>query len=267
MAQFSQMVRSLTDVLSGETDVRGREMFHPKGPTFFELAVQALSSTEKGYDLLAPKFDYTPFRTPDAVLEAVAAHIGDLASVGSALDVCCGTGAAMRMLRPLCHDQVVGLDMSEGMLSVGRERTAAAPGDAELMFLRANALNMPLVAEFDVVVCFGALGHILRKDQPRFVEQISQVLKPGGRFITTTSNMPPLWSKRYWTLRSFNCAMHLRNLLLTPPFIMYYLSFLLPEAKNLEAHSFDVEVCEEVFEGKFEDLRLVIATRTNTDCS
>ena len=40
-------------------------MFHAKGPTFWELAVQALSSTEHGYDLLAPKFDYTPFRTPD----------------------------------------------------------------------------------------------------------------------------------------------------------------------------------------------------------
>ena len=28
--------------------------------------MQALSSVEDGYDLLAPKFDHTPFRTPDA---------------------------------------------------------------------------------------------------------------------------------------------------------------------------------------------------------
>ena len=34
-------------------------MFHPNGPSFFELVEQALSSTERGYDLLAPKFDYT----------------------------------------------------------------------------------------------------------------------------------------------------------------------------------------------------------------
>ena len=39
-------------------------MFHPQGPTFWELARQALSSTQRGYDLLAPKFDFTPFRTP-----------------------------------------------------------------------------------------------------------------------------------------------------------------------------------------------------------
>jgi len=33
-----------------------------------ELAMQALSSVEGGYDLLAPKFDHTPFRASDGVL-------------------------------------------------------------------------------------------------------------------------------------------------------------------------------------------------------
>ena len=43
-------------------------MFHGPGPTFFELARQVLSSTERGYDLLAPKFDLTWFRTPDRLI-------------------------------------------------------------------------------------------------------------------------------------------------------------------------------------------------------
>ena len=47
-------------------------MFHPDGPTFWELARQALSSTTRGYDLLAPKFDVTPFRTPDVILRKSA---------------------------------------------------------------------------------------------------------------------------------------------------------------------------------------------------
>src|SRR5437763_10148780 len=98
-------------------------MFHAKGPTFWELAVQALSSTEHGYDLLAPKFDYTPFRTPDAVLARVGEHLAPLGPFTSGLDVCCGTGAAMRMLRPLCRERVVGLDISAGMLGVARQRT------------------------------------------------------------------------------------------------------------------------------------------------
>jgi hypothetical protein len=51
-------------------------MFHPQGPTLRELLVQALSSTERGYDLLASKFDYTPFRTPEAILRPAMAQLG-----------------------------------------------------------------------------------------------------------------------------------------------------------------------------------------------
>src|SRR5437667_12560782 len=98
-------------------------MFHPQGPTFWELAVQALSSTRHGYDLLAPKFDYTPFRTPQPILEAVAARLAPRGPFGRGLDLCCGTGAGLAMLRPLCRDSVVGLDFSEGMLTVCRQRT------------------------------------------------------------------------------------------------------------------------------------------------
>src|SRR3954468_20283783 len=99
-------------------------MFHPNGPTFRELAVQALSSTERGYDLLAPKFDYTPFRTPDSILARVGEHIRTLGPLTAGLDICCGTGAAMRTLRPFCRDQVVGLDVSAGMLTEARRRTS-----------------------------------------------------------------------------------------------------------------------------------------------
>src|SRR5262245_782509 len=139
-------------------------MFHPQGPTFWELTVQALSSTERGYDLLAPKFDYTPFRTPDDVLQRVADDIRPLGPFAACLDVCCGTGAAMRIFRPVCRDRVVGLDMSAGMLAVGRKLLADAPGAARLEFVRGNALAMPFEAEFDLAVCFGAFGHILVHD-------------------------------------------------------------------------------------------------------
>ncbi len=53
-------------------------MFTKQGPTVRELAVQALSSTERGYDLLAPKFDHTPYRTPDQVLDAVTREVRGL---------------------------------------------------------------------------------------------------------------------------------------------------------------------------------------------
>ena len=50
--------------------------------------MQALSSVEGGYDLLAPKFDHTPFRTPDGVLDATAGALRPLGPFGRGLDVC-----------------------------------------------------------------------------------------------------------------------------------------------------------------------------------
>ena len=136
-------------------------MFHPQGPTVWELLVQALSSTEQGYDLLAPKFDSTPFRTPEAILGPAMAQLGGPRSVATALDLCCGTGAALRHLRPLCRDRVVGIDLSQGMLAVARRKTQEAPGEAPIDLLRGHVLAMPFRAAFDLVVCFGAFGHIL----------------------------------------------------------------------------------------------------------
>ncbi len=237
-------------------------MFHPKGPTFWELAVQALSSTERGYDLLAPKFEYTPFRTPDVILDRVGEYLQTLDPVSAGLDICCGTGAAMRMLRPACRDRVVGLDVSAGMLAQARRLNADAPGSAPLQFVRGDALRMPFDAAFDLAVCFGAFGHILPRDEGRFVAQIARVLGPGGRFVFVSAYMPPYWSPIYWMARGFNAAMHVRNLVWSPPFIMFYLTFMLPDAqKLLEANGFDVALPEVIFARPWTGLRLVTATR------
>jgi len=236
-------------------------VFHEKGPTFLELVRQALSSTDRGYDLLAPKFEYTPFRTPDQILKTVAAALEESAPIESALDLGCGTGAAMRMLGPLCRDRVVGIDFSQGMLGVGRESIIQTSGKANLFFVRADALQIPFVAQFDLAVCFGAVGHFRRPDQPRLIAQIAQSLKPGGRFVTVTSNLPSVWSRGYWIAVTFNGVMHLRNLVIRPPFVMYYLQFLLPEARELlESGGFQVEVREGLFEGRYAHLKLVLAT-------
>ncbi|MEU9137538.1 class I SAM-dependent methyltransferase [Streptomyces sp. NPDC048404] len=100
-------------------------MFSPQGPTLRELSVQALSSIEHGYDLLAPKFDHTPFRTPDSILEAVGNALAPMGPFGAGLDLCCGTGAGVEVLRELCRESVTGVDISTGMLAVGRSRLGA----------------------------------------------------------------------------------------------------------------------------------------------
>ncbi len=233
-------------------------MFGKDGPTFFELIHQALVSTRQGYDLLAPKFDATPFRTPDDVLEPAIAALGP---IDSALDVCCGTGAAMRFLKPLCRQRLDGIDFSPGMLRQAQEKMSAAEGPAEVGFITGDVLTMAFQNEYDAAVCFGALGHILPKDEREFVRRIHRALKPGGRFVFVTGFPPSFFSLSSVISRTFNLVMMIRNTLIKPPFIMYYLTFLLPQIETLlKEEGFAVEVRRDVFAAPFQRLCLVIAT-------
>ena len=237
-------------------------MYHPEGPTFLELMRQALASTERGYDLIAPKFDHTPFRTPDHVLEAMVQAIGPERSIGSALDVCCGTGAAMQHLRALCTERVVGLDFSQGMLDEARRRVAAAPGEAAVELRRGDALALPFDAEFDVVTSVGAFGHIVPEDEDRFVAGIARALKPGGRFVFATGEMPPLTSRWWWVARTFNGVMRVRNALLKPEFIMYYLTFQWPQVRAvLERHGLRAEAKRGLCAKPYDSAIIVVATK------
>jgi SAM-dependent methyltransferase len=237
-------------------------VYHPNGPTFFELARQALSSTDRGYDLLAPKFEYTPFRTPDSVLAAVSSRLGAPRSIDRALDVCCGTGAGVRFLRPLCRESVTGIDRSAGMLEEARCRLAEAPGVASVALVRGDALQMPFNGAFDLATCFGALGHILPGDTSAFVAAVRRTLRVGGRFAFVTSELPQVLSLRWLRARAFNALMHLRNALWRPPFIMYYLTFTLPAIRGtLAAEGYAVEEHAGLFPPPFGRHRLVVATR------
>ena len=178
--------------------------------------MQALSSVERGYDLLAPKFDHTPFRTPDGLLDATADALRPLSPFGQGLDVCCGTGAGLRVLEPLCQGRITGVDFSTGMLAQAR----SAHPDAE--WVRADVRALPFAEAFDLAVSFGALGHFLPAERPALFAGVYRALRPGGVFAFPLAAPQPVTSRWYWALLGFDLAMRVRNVLWRPPFVMYY---------------------------------------------
>ncbi|MFF7194700.1 class I SAM-dependent methyltransferase [Streptomyces sp. NPDC008079] len=202
-------------------------MFSDQGPSLRELAVQALSSVDRGYDLLAPKFDHTPFRTPDVFLDAVAGALAPLGPFDTGLDVCCGTGAGVGTLRSLCGKRVTGVDFSAGMLAAARAAytgrdTAEGP---EPEWVRADVRALPFDAEFDLAVSFGAFGHFLPAERPRLFAEVRRALRPGGLFAFPVTAPPPVDSALYWALWGFDAGMRVRNLVWRPQFVMYYRTF------------------------------------------
>ncbi len=206
------------------SDPKLEAMFSPYGPTLRELAVQALSSVERGYDLLAPKFDHTPFRTPDVVLDSVAEALAPMGPFAHGLDLCCGTGAGLDVLRAVCGQSVTGLDFSAGMLAVGRDRARSA-GPPRTAWVRGDARALPFGPAFDLVVSFGAFGHFLPRELPGLFAQVRSVLRPGGRFVFPIGAPPRPDSPLYWALSGFDTVMRVRNAVRRPQFVMYYRTF------------------------------------------
>ena len=178
--------------------------------------MQALSSVERGYDLLAPKFDHTPFRTPQSILGATAHALSDLGPFSQGLDVCCGTGAGMQVLRAVCQGRITGVDFSAGMLAQAR----SAHPDAT--WVRANARALTFSEGFDLAVTFGALGHFLPTERPALFEGVYRALRPGGLFTFPIDAPPPFISLSHWATLGFDVAMRVRNAVWRPPFVMYY---------------------------------------------
>jgi ubiquinone/menaquinone biosynthesis C-methylase UbiE len=258
----------MRDIMSkyGGLIKRGRihfaSMFQKDGPSFFELIEQALVSTQRGYDMIAPKFDKTPFRTPDEICAAIAKVIGEEKSIDRGLDVCCGTGAAMIRLRALCKQEVVGLDFSDGMLEEAARRVAKADGDAKVTLVKGDAMAMPFDSEFDVATCVGAFGHIREEEEEAFIKGIAKALRPGGRFVFATAMEPPAAHPAFWIAKGFNAAMRVRNALLKPEFIMYYLTFLWPDVKaKLERAGFQVDARIGVLDKPFDRMIIVDARK------
>jgi demethylmenaquinone methyltransferase/2-methoxy-6-polyprenyl-1,4-benzoquinol methylase len=124
----------------------------------------------------------------------------DLARIGPgdrALDVATGTGdLAIELKRRVgSAGEVVGLDFSERMLELAREKAPA------LRFEAGNALELPYPdASFDAVtVGFGARNF---DDLTCGLSEMARVTRPGGRVVVleiTTPQRPPLsWFFRLW---------------------------------------------------------------------
>jgi SAM-dependent methyltransferase len=133
------------------------------------------------YDAIADLYD--PWSR--AVVEDVSFYVEEaLANGGPIVELGVGTGR-IAVPTALAGVAVIGVDSSEGMLAVCRQRAEEA-GVADLLDLRLGDLRTPPVTErVRLVTCpFRALLH-LHSDEERLeaLAAVRGLLEPGGRFV------------------------------------------------------------------------------------
>ena len=98
---------------------------------------------------------------------------------GRTLEIGFGTGLNLEHY-PAAVDRLTAIDVNPGMGRLARERTARSGIAVELRVLDGQSLPMP-DSTFDSVVSTWTLCSIGKVDEA--LEEIYQVLKPGGRFF------------------------------------------------------------------------------------
>lgn len=103
------------------------------------------------------------------------------------LDVACGEGHFTRRLRRAGAARVVGSDISERMIALAREEEARAPLGIEYRVEDARAI-VPQ-QDFDLAVSAWLLVYARdRAELARMCRGLARRLRPGGRFVTVTTN-------------------------------------------------------------------------------
>ena len=116
------------------------------------------------------------------------------------LDLGCGTGLELRWYyRRNPSARITGIDLSEGMLEVMRERYA----DRKPALICGSYFNVPFGEEvFDAAVSVESLHHFTREEKIPLYAKLYRSLKPGGFFILTD----------YFALSDEEERMHRQNL-------------------------------------------------------
>ncbi|NEV93401.1 bifunctional demethylmenaquinone methyltransferase/2-methoxy-6-polyprenyl-1,4-benzoquinol methylase UbiE [Psychroflexus sp. YR1-1] len=105
------------------------------------------------------------------------------------LDVATGTGDLAIALADSDAEKIIGLDISAGMLQVGKHKINAKNLDHRIEMVQADSENLPYPDHtFDAItVAFGVRNF---EDLEQGLSEIYRVLSPGGIFVVLETSVP-----------------------------------------------------------------------------
>ena len=105
------------------------------------------------------------------------------------LDIATGTGDLALLMTKTSAEKIIGLDISAGMLDVGRKKIEAKNLSNKIEMLLADSENMPFENNtFDAItVAFGVRNF---ETLEKGLSEILRVLKPNGIFVILETSVP-----------------------------------------------------------------------------
>ncbi len=105
------------------------------------------------------------------------------------LDIATGTGDLAIMMNKLNPERIVGLDISEGMLEVGKQKVAKENLNETIEMIVGDSENMPFEDNsFDAITVSFGVRNFANLDKG--LKEIRRVLKPEGIFVILETSNP-----------------------------------------------------------------------------
>ena len=144
-----------------------------------EWLKQMRDKTEALYDHFSPLYwEKYGISVSETHVRYLLKILGRMAPRSTLLSAGCGAGLYDGMLLEAGHN-VVGIDLSAGMLARARERFP------KVRYEKKGLQEMVFQNEFDGVICIDALEHVFPEEWPVIVHGFREALKPGGMLYFT----------------------------------------------------------------------------------
>ena len=145
------------------------------------------------FDNIAPKYDllnHTLSMSIDRIWRRRVVRIVRRSRPHRILDVATGTGdLAIEMARRIRDVQVLGVDLSEGMLDVARRKVTARGLDGRVVLDAGDAEHLH-VADASVDVATVAFGVRNFGDLDAGLREMARTIKPGGKVVVLEFSAP-----------------------------------------------------------------------------
>lgn len=150
-----------------------------------EQVAQMFDTISENYDGLNKIISFgTDAKWKQKILKMVAAK-----QPTTILDIATGTGDLAILFAKTSATEIIGLDISQGMLDIGKQKIEAQKLDTKIQMVIGDGENIPYADNyFDVItVAYGVRNF---EHLEKGLSEILRTLKPGGQFIILETSVP-----------------------------------------------------------------------------